>query len=315
MDDTLRNEAFVRRVRPFSEWPRQTEDLRRLWELAEAGQVPHAVLLGGSSHATAEMTKFLANMWLCTGEPAPCGECPACRWFAAGTHPDVLTLDVAGADIRVEHVKELLHTIAYRPHGGRLVYVLAGADALTPLVANLLLKTLEEPPSGVLALLTAEHPNRVLPTVRSRCFLYQTDLPATTVEAQDGFAALLPAVIQWMETMLEGREHPLELADSLLALAPSEAALPLDVLASWLRDVLHVRLGDEEHIQHRAWSDDLHKQAQKAPTQGLVQAIDLVLDAKSRLTAHVAPQYNYAQMCIRMRRACASPCKDEPRFA
>ena len=142
-----------------------------------------------------------------TGErkPGACGICPACHWMLAGNHPDLrwIGLDdesvsgegdaeaepdqnprdaptVAGPsrgksvrrrpEIRIEAIRNLANfTNTGARRSGLRVIVISAADRMNLAAANALLKTLEEPLPGVVFILASEAPERVLPTVRSRC--------------------------------------------------------------------------------------------------------------------------------------------------
>ncbi|NYT69899.1 DNA polymerase III subunit delta' [Pusillimonas noertemannii] len=125
-----------------------------------------------------------------------CGHCQACTWVASGNHPDLRRIrpdavaaqegedaaddavEPAGGtarkapsrDIRVEQLRALhdwFNTATHR--GGWRVAVLYPAEALNIISANALLKVLEEPPAHTVFLLTADAPDRLLPTLVSRC--------------------------------------------------------------------------------------------------------------------------------------------------
>ncbi|MCL6626998.1 MAG: hypothetical protein K6T68_10510 [Alicyclobacillus shizuokensis] len=175
---------------PFSAWPFQNEGLASLYERIADGRVPHAILLTGWREATAPLSEFLAKTLLCSGEPAPCGVCDSCQQFAAGSHPDYALLDGAREGIRTGHVEALQQQLMVRGHGQRVIYVLREVDLATPIAANRLLKTLEEPAAPIVAILTTAYPERVLSTIRSRCFAF----PVAGAEAgQDPWPRALTA--------------------------------------------------------------------------------------------------------------------------
>lgn len=143
-----------------------------------------------------------------------CGQCSACQWLASGNHPDIrrirpdaIALEEEGPDaipdddnpgsastkkapskeIRVEQLRTLntwFNTATHR--GGWRVAVLYPAQALNVISANALLKVLEEPPAHTVFLLVADAPNRLLPTLVSRC----RRLPLSTPDEKTSLAWL-----------------------------------------------------------------------------------------------------------------------------
>lgn len=188
-------------------YPWQQDDWNNLQSLR--GQWPHALLFHGQAGiGKADFARHLAHGLLCEAPLTgghPCGSCPACRWLAQGNHPDFrivvpesMMADVAPAEteegggtssggnsadgdgekksktlsreIKIEQVRALLEFSTVGAHrGGLRVVVLYPAEALNTAAANALLKTLEEPPPGVVFLLVSAHVERLLPTVVSRC--------------------------------------------------------------------------------------------------------------------------------------------------
>ena len=105
-----------------------------------------------------------------TGRPInPCGVCDSCKEIAAGNSLDVLEIDGASNN-GVEQVRELRDNVRYAPAKGRYkIYIIDEVHMLTPQAFNALLKTLEEPPEHVKFIFATTEPQKVLPTILSRC--------------------------------------------------------------------------------------------------------------------------------------------------
>lgn len=148
----------------------------RLLEVRRGGNWGHAYLFLGDE---AEFLERFALGWLqgfaCTARLADgeaCGQCPACQAFAHGNYPDLHVLRPHSKirTIKVEHVRELEHTLKLTSHtGGLKIGLLCEADRMGEEAQNAFLKTLEEPPKNCFLVLLACQPRLLLPTVRSRC--------------------------------------------------------------------------------------------------------------------------------------------------
>jgi DNA polymerase III delta' subunit len=149
-----------------------------------AGRTPHALLISGPPGVgKTTLALDLAAGLLCDDpNPAarPCRACRACRLVDRGLHPDVHRIAPSGpADqIRIGDrdrpdpgtVRRLSSDLVLLSvEGGARVAILERADRLTDDAQTALLKTLEEPPSGVTIVLCADDDERLMPTVRSRC--------------------------------------------------------------------------------------------------------------------------------------------------
>jgi DNA polymerase-3 subunit gamma/tau len=101
--------------------------------------------------------------------PEPCGTCELCTTIAAGNALDVIEIDAA-SNTGVDNIRELIERSRFAPVQARWkVYVVDECHMLSTAAFNALLKTLEEPPPRVVFVLATTDPQRVLPTILSRC--------------------------------------------------------------------------------------------------------------------------------------------------
>ncbi|MGI4983682.1 MAG: DNA polymerase III subunit delta' [Janthinobacterium lividum] len=191
-------------------------DLRERWPHA-------LLIHGQAGIGKTRFARQLAKALLCEGAQAdarPCGACLACHWFEQGNHPDLRAVfpenlapepvegdagapgadgaegDAAGKpggrtaskapskEIKVEQVRSLLEFCGIGAHrSGRRVVLLYPAEAMNAAASNALLKTLEEPPEGVVFLIVTSRIERLLPTIVSRCRQWPLGTPAAAPAA------------------------------------------------------------------------------------------------------------------------------------
>jgi DNA polymerase-3 subunit delta' len=168
-----------------------------------AGALPRALLLAGRPGLGKRATAlFLAQALLCETEREgleACGTCASCRLYQVGNHPDLRMVEAgqeedspasgatdeeagtskkASRQISVEKIRTLVDFVTITSHrGGAKVILIAPAEAMHPSAANAVLKILEEPPGATYFLLVSHQPERLLPTIRSRCFRLEFALP------------------------------------------------------------------------------------------------------------------------------------------
>ena len=100
---------------------------------------------------------------------SPCGVCETCRAITNGSALDVIEIDAA-SNTGVDNIRELIERAQFAPVQCRYkVYVIDEVHMLSNAAFNALLKTLEEPPDRVVFVLATTDPQRVLPTIISRC--------------------------------------------------------------------------------------------------------------------------------------------------
>ncbi|GAB4485683.1 MAG: DNA polymerase III subunit delta' [Thermodesulfovibrionales bacterium] len=99
-----------------------------------------------------------------------CETCASCEKINAGAHPDLLVIAPEERQIRIDEIRMVDEALSFRPfEGRRRVVIVDEADTMNPAASNAFLKTLEEPPSDSVIILVSSRPDRLLPTIRSRC--------------------------------------------------------------------------------------------------------------------------------------------------
>jgi DNA polymerase III delta' subunit len=183
--------------------------------------VPHAILVTGpASVGKATLARDLAAALLCTGDPdgpLPCGRCTACVRVASGNHPDLHVLRptgpggqvrIGGRDAPEPGVRDLVSDLALSAaEGGPRMAIVESAHRMNEDAQNALLRTLEEPPPGVVIALCADDEDRLLPTIRSRCVRVRLGpVSSRAIEELLGEAGLAdPAAAARLARLAEGR--------------------------------------------------------------------------------------------------------------
>ena len=223
------------------------------------GRISHFYLISGPrGSGKRTLAKLLAAAILCRGADRPCGTCADCRKALGAGHPDFITVDdPEKKTVPVDLIRQARADIYIRPNeADHKVYLFPRAQDMGIPGQNALLKVLEEPPSyGVFILLT-DNPEKLLPTVRSRCTeLALTALPPATLrrELQARFPQAAPEAVaaaasrsggflgQAVEILAEGSDLPAETLAFLKAYAGRNALELVQTLVpmeKWKRDQL-----------------------------------------------------------------------------
>lgn len=313
----------------FSVYPWQTGLRDSLCRLAEAGRLPHALLLAAAEGTGKQRFARAFAAWRLCRQPvsgAACGSCRSCQLLAAGSHPDLLWVspEVDGEKVsKVIKVEQTRAIVAFASQSAQLqgwrVIVLQPADALNTASANALLKTLEEPGRDTLFLLLTDQPSALLATIRSRCQLLPLSVPDPE-QALAWLRAQLPDPAEAGTLMALARGAPVAAANlrettwyqaraALLAdiLAVCGGALmPLQAAANWqkteaiaqvtawqslLDDAVQLALAPEQPARHADLEPELVRLARTAPSaQVLLDTLWQAVEARRLLDTTVQPQ-------------------------
>ena len=167
-------QVIARKWRPqtFGDVVGQDHIVRTLKNAITRGRIAHAYLfVGPRGTGKTSTARIFAKALNCTGGPKADFDVndPVCQAIADGSYLDVIEIDGASNN-GVDQVRDLRDTAQYVPAQGKFkVYIIDEVHMLSAQAFNALLKTLEEPPPHVKFIFATTEPQKVLPTILSRC--------------------------------------------------------------------------------------------------------------------------------------------------
>ena len=174
--------VLARKYRPrsFAQMVGQAHVVQALGNALTSGRLHHAYLFTGTRGiGKTTVSRILAKSLNCIGPDGtggvtaePCGVCQACTEIDADRFIDYIELDAA-SNRGIDEVRDLIERATYKPSVGRYkVFMIDEAHQLTKDAFSALLKTLEEPPDYLKFVLATTDPDKMLPTVLSRCLQF-----------------------------------------------------------------------------------------------------------------------------------------------
>ena len=287
-----------------------TSAIDRLVDAARRGALHHSVILHGPSLEVLRGAALaVARARNCESGSGTDG-CNTCQRIDRNAHPDVRVIGVEGERklISVEQIRDMVSEATFRPYEGRSkVFIIEGAEAMSPGGANALLKTLEEPGRSTSFLLLTRSPELLLPTVRSRSQLLsirdEIRGDARAVAVRSGVPLQIARLITeypslqsadasaFVESVTEGlgawgRQKDvsalLKIAATICSLEPSSDMLA--ALATTLRDMATIR--EEDSVD----ADALRAIRENVSVDALLRAATVAVRGSARLAVNVDPR-------------------------
>lgn len=147
--------------------------IKKLFHLKDSDRWPHAMIfVGPSGTGKKKMALGFAQALVCKIEDHACGSCGACLRIEKMQSENLFILEpdieLAKPLIKVEQIRDLLHSLSLASLGAARVVIIDEAQTLNPQASNALLKTLEEPTENIFFILIANDDKQLLSTIRSR---------------------------------------------------------------------------------------------------------------------------------------------------
>jgi DNA polymerase-3 subunit gamma/tau len=234
--------VLARRYRSgtFDEVIGQEHIAQTLKKAITSGRIAHAYLFCGTRGTGKTSTaRILAKCLNClkydAATPEPCNQCESCLGISRGDDIDVIEIDAA-SNTGVDNVRDIIENSRYRPSRSRYkVYIIDEVHMLSKSAFNALLKTLEEPPSHVKFILATTEPEKVLPTILSRCQRYDfRNIPTREIAAhlkeiceKEKINAAEDALLLVAKAGAGSMRDSLSLLDRLLSIGESELTTEL----------------------------------------------------------------------------------------
>ncbi|GLH63912.1 DNA polymerase III subunit delta' [Parageobacillus sp. G301] len=311
--------------------------VKMLTKSLEKGRISHAYLFEGQRGTGKKaMSLLLAKSLFCLHRSGikPCNECRNCRRIDSGNHPDVHVIEPDGQSIKKEQIEMLQQEFAKMAvESDRKLYIIEHADKMTTNAANSLLKFLEEPRPGTVAILLTEQYHRLLETIISRCqvfsfkpippallanYLAEQQIPphiallaahvtnsheeALELGRDDWFAQARKIVLQLYEMLKKNDLQALFfIHDQWIPhfQEKQQIDLGLDLLLYIYKDMLHIQLGQQDKIIYRDKIDNLQQWALSCSQRQIVKNMEMILQAKARLnTTNMSVQLLMEQLIL-----------------
>lgn len=300
-------------------------------------RIAHAYLFSGKKGAGKKrMAMYFAQSLFCQQpvEYGACLQCSECLRIEHRNHPDIHWIEPDGNAIKIDQIRDLQKELAYRGvETNRKVYIIEQVESLTNQAANSLLKFLEEPHPGTLAILLCEQQHKLLPTILSRLQQITFAPPSPTQMEQylaqeghaamahfvshftadmeeaftlcqaDWFAELRNLVIQLTEEVLSRSDKALFLIQEKwlsFAKEKDQTDLGLDMLLFWYRDLLYTHLQLQDKYIYIDQTERMGKQALHVSKERIAKGMEAILQAKQRLQAHVHSGLLLEQLVLRL---------------
>lgn len=297
-------------------------------KLIRENKLVHAYLLSGAEGTgKIELAKWVAKGIFCLNSQngVPCLKCSECNRIENNNHPDVVTIMPDGLSIKVEQIRYLKSEFNKSGvESDRKVFIIQDAQKMSIGAANSLLKFLEEPSGNITAFLLTSEPQKLLPTIISRCQevemqqltsgqleqelisesiseknshilanLAQSVVEAKKINDNENFDKILATVNNWYRKLLRKDLLSFVMIQSkIIGLIQNkeDQNLLLQVIILTVRDTVLERFGLTEEIVFKENIDFIQQNTAQITNDKLVNGLNLVVESNRKLASNISMQ-------------------------
>ena len=297
-------------------------------KLIRENKLVHAYLLSGAEGTgKIELAKWVAKGIFCLNSQngVPCLKCSECNRIENNNHPDVVTIMPDGLSIKVEQIRYLKSEFNKSGvESDRKVFIIQDAQKMSIGAANSLLKFLEEPSGNITAFLLTKEPQKLLPTIISRCQevemqqltsgqleqelisesiseknsyilanLAQSVVEAKKINDNENFDKILATVNNWYRKLLRKDLLSFVMIQSkIIGLIQNkeDQNLVLQVIILTVRDTVLERFGLTEEIVFKENIDFIQQNTAQITNDKLVNGLNLVVESNRKLASNISMQ-------------------------
>lgn len=302
-------------------------------------RVAHAYLMEGPKGTGKMETALLfAKSYFCQSrkELEPCNECNNCKRITSRNHPDLLIIRPDGLSIKKEQIQSLQKEFSFSGfESNKKIYIIEQANKMSTSAANSLLKFLEEPAEGTVAILLTEQIHGLLNTIISRCQLLSfSSLPfilfvqqlieegvptnnakliasltnnfneAIELSEDESFVEAKSIVVEFIKQILSGSLNAfISIQEKFLAhfkeLANVE--IGLDLMMLFFKDLLYTKIDKTNKVVYVDELEYLKQVSKELEPREIMEKVAAIKEAKKRLWSNVNPQSLLEQTIIKSR--------------
>ncbi|WP_102264784.1 DNA polymerase III subunit delta' [Mesobacillus jeotgali] len=265
----------------------------------------------------------------------PCESCLNCKRINHGNHPDIHLVEPDGLSIKKGQIQQLQEEFSKTGvESKNKLYTIVHADRMTTNAANSLLKFLEEPHAGTVAVLITEQAQQMLPTILSRCQMINfTPLSPINMAEQLIANGIQPQMAPLLAQLTNNLEEALEISnddwfaqaqkivlklyevlkknslEAMVALQENwfmhfkekeQIDRGLDLLLLIFKDLLYIQLGKKDQVVYLNESSRLEQFALQTSGRRLTEQMAAILEAKRKLHANMNPQLLMEELVLKL---------------